>query len=56
LRSGLQWPAVTKSVYADQAAAEIKASRFRMPSVAAIAAMLRDELDWESLSSQAVYY
>jgi len=45
----------TKSVYADQAAAMIRVSRFRQPSAAIFAARLRQELGWESLSRQAVY-
>ena len=45
----------TRSVYADQAAAMIKVSRFRARSAAAFAATLRDELGWTSLSRQAVY-
>lgn len=45
----------TKSVYADQAAAMIRVSRFRTPSAAVFAARLRQELGWGSLSRQAVY-
>lgn len=44
-----------KSVYAEQAAAMIRVSRFRARSARAFAAMLRDELGWRSLSRQAVY-
>ena len=44
-----------KSVYAEQAAAMIRVSRFRAPSAGAFAARLRQELGWESLSRQAVY-
>lgn len=44
-----------KSVYAEQAAAMIRVSRFRARSSRAFAAMLRDELGWGSLSRQAVY-
>jgi hypothetical protein len=45
----------TRSVYAEQAAAMIRVSRFRTRSARAFAAMLRDELGWDSLSRQAVY-
>ncbi len=44
-----------KSVYAEQAAAMIRVSRFRTRSAAFFAARLRDELGWGSLSRQAVY-
>ena len=47
-------PAV-RTVYAEQAAAMIRVSRFRAPSAGAFATMLRDELGWGSLSRQAVY-
>lgn len=42
-------------VYAEQAAAMIRVSRFRVRSAGAFAAALRDELGWRSLSRQAVY-
>ena len=45
----------SKSIYAEQAAAMIRVSRFRMPSVAVFATRLRQELGWGSLSRQAVY-
>jgi hypothetical protein len=45
----------SKSTYAEQAAAMIRVSRFRMPSAAVFAARLRQELGWGSLSRQAVY-
>jgi hypothetical protein len=44
-----------RSVYAEQAAAMIRVSRFRAPSAAVFAARLRQELGWGSLSRQAVY-
>lgn len=44
-----------KSIYADQAAAMIRVSRFRTRSAAAFAAELRQELGWGSLSRQAIY-
>jgi len=44
-----------KSIYAEQAAAMIRVSRFRTRSAAVFAARLRDELGWGSLSRQAVY-
>jgi hypothetical protein len=47
-------PPVT-SVYAEQAAAMIRVSRFRARSARAFAARLGDELGWGSLSRQAVY-
>jgi hypothetical protein len=47
-------PAI-KSMYAEQAAAMIRVSRFRAPSAGIFAARLRQELGWESLSRQAVY-
>jgi len=43
------------SVYADQAAAMIRVSRFRTASATIFAAQLRDELGWGSLSRQAIY-
>jgi hypothetical protein len=46
---------MAKSIYAEQAAAMIRVSRFRMPSAAVFAAQLRHELGWGSLSRQAVY-
>jgi hypothetical protein len=47
-------PAV-KTVYAEQAAAMIRVSRFRAPSAGVFASKLRVELGWGSLSRQAVY-
>ena len=44
-----------KSIYADQAAAMIRVSRFRTRSAAVFAARMRQELGWGSLSRQAVY-
>jgi hypothetical protein len=43
------------SIYADQAAAMIRVSRFRTRSAATFAAKLRQELGWGSLSRQAIY-
>jgi hypothetical protein len=45
----------TRSIYAEQAAAMIRVSRFRAPSAAVFAARLRQELGWGSLSRQAIY-
>lgn len=44
-----------KSIYAEQAAAMIRVSRFRARSAAVFAAQLRQELGWGSLSRQAIY-
>jgi len=45
----------TRAVYAEQAAAMIKVSRFRTPSVEVFAKRLGSELGWGSLSRQAIY-
>jgi hypothetical protein len=42
-------------VYADEAAAMIRVSRFRVRSTRAFAARLRQELGWPSLSRQPIY-
>jgi transcriptional regulator with XRE-family HTH domain len=44
-----------RSIYAEQAAAMIRVSRFRARSAAVFAAQLRQELGWVSLSRQAIY-
>lgn len=46
---------MTKNIYAEQAAAMIRVSRFRTESAAVFAARLRRELGWGSLSRQAIY-
>jgi hypothetical protein len=45
----------TRAVYAEQAAAMIKISRFRTPSVGVFAKRLGSELGWGTLSRQAIY-
>jgi hypothetical protein len=45
----------TRSIYAEQAAAMIRVSRFRTQSAGIFAARLGEELGWGSLSRQAVY-
>jgi hypothetical protein len=46
---------IAGGIYAEQAAAMIRVSRFRTPSAALFAARLREELGWSSLSRQAIY-
>ena len=46
---------ITKTVYAEQAAAMIKVSRFRSASMAVFAKRLSCELGWGTLSRQAIY-
>jgi hypothetical protein len=55
IRHAQRFSGAANSIYAEQAAAMIRVSRFRTPSARAFADLMRRELGWGSLSRQAVY-